>query len=514
MQIRRTENTTRNAIWGILDKFAQMVLPFITRTLILKLIGEKYLGLNGLFTSIITVLNMADLGFGVAITYSMYKPIADNDTEALCALLNYYKKIYRVIGFVVLGVGLALMPLLPKLIKDEIPNEINIYLLFSIYLANTVLSYWLFAYKKSLLSAYHRNDVTAKIAFALLFCQYGLQILALSVFRNYYTYVVVLPLITLTSNILTSVATKRMFPEIVCKGKADPETTGKIKKQVSGAFIGKICGQTRTSLDSMFISSFLGLTQVAIYSNYYYILSAIHNLLNVVTQSMVGGVGNSIVKESKQKNYVDFNRFSFLYSWISGWCACCMLCLYQPFMRLWVGDSLTLPFGTMVLFCVYMYTMSASDIKNVYYTAKGLWWEGRWRSLLEVVTNCVFHYFGAKYFGVAGILLATILSMVLVNFLYGSSILFKHYFSEESIARYYVRHLTYFCVVAVVSAATYTVCALLPGGGFATLLGKAVICLVLPNVLFYFAYFKTSSFADAKPFISRLLSGLIRKVRK
>lgn len=514
MRIERTENTTRNAIWGILDKFAQMILPFITRTLILKLIGEQYLGLNGLFTSIIAVLNMADLGFGVAITYSMYKPIADNDTEALCALLNYYKKIYRVIGLAVLGIGLAMMPFLPKLIKDEIPSDINVYLLFSIYLANAVLSYWLFAYKKSLLSAYHRNDVTTKIALALLFCQYGLQILALAALNNYYTYVIVLPLITLASNILTSVATKKMFPEIVCRGKAHPEVTRKIKKQVSGAFIGKVCGQTRSSIDSMFISSFLGLTQVAIYSNYYYILSAIHNLLNVVTQSMVGGVGNSIVKEDLEKNYADFKKFTFLYSWISGWCACCMLCLYQPFMQLWVGDKLMLPVGTMVLFCVYIYVMSASDIKNVYYTARGLWWEGRWRAVMEVVANCVLHYFGAKYFGIFGILMATIMTMVLINFLYGSSILFKYYFTNVSIAKFFLQHLAYFCVVAAVSAITYVVCSLLPGAGFVYLFVKAIICLILPNVLFYLVYSRTQIFAEVKPLVGRVLSGVTKKIRK
>lgn len=147
--INRTKNTVRNVFWGFIDKIVLLILPFITRTLILKLIGEEYLGLNGLFTSIITVLNIADLGFGAAITYSMYKPIADNDNETLCAILNFYRKIYRIIGCVILVIGFSIMPFLPHLIKGSVPDDVNLYLLFTIYLSNTALSYLLFAYKRS-----------------------------------------------------------------------------------------------------------------------------------------------------------------------------------------------------------------------------------------------------------------------------------------------------------------------------------------------------------------------------
>ena len=514
MQSGRTKNTTRNIVWGIIEKIIQMVLPFVTRTLILKLIGEQYLGLNGLFTSIISVLNLADLGFGVAITYSMYKPIANNDMDALCALLQYYKKIYRIIGTVVLGIGLVVMPFLPLLINDTLPPDINIYLLFSIYLLNTVLSYWLFAYKKSLLHAYHRDDIKTKIATALTICQYALQILVLIVFDNYYAYVIVLPVITLLSNVITAVVTKRMYPKAFCCGKVDKATSKAITKQVSGAFIGKVCGTTRNSLDSMFISGFLNLTSVAIYGNYYYILSAVHNLLNVVTTSMVGGVGNSIVKESVEKNYKDFTKFTFLYSWLSGWFSCCLLCLYQPFMKIWVGESLMLPLRTMVLFCIYLYVMSCSDIKNVYYTARGLWWEGRWRSLLEVLVNLVLNFIGAKYFGVFGIVLATIITMVFVNFLYGAKILFDNYFTNARLGRFVLRHIVYFGVVVVVGAITYGVCSFLPNEGILFLLIKGLICTILPNVLFYIAYAKTEVMAQTKVFIRGALTSVMGRLKK
>lgn len=514
MQIERTKNTTRNVRWGFVEKLVQTVLPFVTRTLILKLIGEKYLGLNGLFTSIISVLNLADLGFGAAITYSMYKPIAENDDDSLCAILNFYRKIYRIIGTIILCVGGILMPFLPYLTNGDAPDDINIYLLFGIYIANTVLSYWLFAYKRSLLHAYHRDDVTTKIATLLHICQYGLQILVLFAFDNYYVYVIVLPLITVTSNIITEIVTRKMFPRIICRGTIDKSVTGNIKKQVGGAFIGKVCATTRNSLDSVFIAKFTTLTQVAIYGNYYYILSAVHNLMNVITNSMVGGIGNSIVNESLEKNYNDFSKFTFLYSWIAGWCACCMLCLYQPFMYIWTGEDLMLPFHTMVLFCIYLYVMSASDIKNVYYTARGLWWQGRWRSLLELIMNLLLNIIGAKFFGLWGILMATIITMVLINFLYGTRILFKNYFVNASMTKYVLTHLLYLLVVTVASALTYLVCSLLPDIGVGYLFAKLGICIVLPNLLFTIAYFKTDNFKEMKRLISRVFSGVTRKLRK
>lgn len=505
MQIDRTKNTARNAVWGFIEKMVQMILPFFARTLVLKLIGEKYLGLNGLFTSIISVLNMADLGFGAAIVYSMYKPIADNDTDAICGLLNFYRKIYRIIGLVVLGIGLAAMPFLRFLIKGEVPPDINIYWLFSIYIANTTVSYWFFAYKKSLLSAYHRNDVATKISTVLLIVQYGLQILFLLLFNNYYVYVIVLPLITVSTNVITSIATKKLFPDIICRGSVKKDTKATINKQVKGAFIGKLCGTTRNSLDSMFISSFLGLMSVAIYDNYYYILRSVHNVLNVATTSMIGGVGNSIAKESVEKNYKDFNKFTFLYSWLSGWFACCMLCLYQPFMYLWTGAELMLPFGTMLLFALYLYIISATDIQNVYYTAKGLWWEGRWRSILEVCVNLILNIVGAKFFGIWGVLMATIISMVLINFLYNSRILFKNYFTDQRIFPYYLKQLAYLIITAGVSAVTYMLCALIPIAGVLGLALKACVCLAVPNVLFLVVYCKTKEFKEIKPLLSKLI---------
>lgn len=511
MKIQRTENTTRNMFWGFGSSIIKMLLPFVARTALLKLLGEQYLGLNGLFSSILQVLNLADLGFGSAIVYSMYKPIANDDENAVCSLLALYKKIYRVIGVVILTLGLSLLPFLDNMIAGDVPADVNIRIVYLIYLLNTVISYWMFAYKGSLLSAHQRVDVKNKISTVILFIQYGLQLGLLFVFDNYYLYLISLPIVTMLSNIATAIAVKKLYPQYVCKGTAPDDVKQGIKKQVGGLFLSKVCGTTRNSLDSVFISSFVGLSTVAMYGNYYYILNSVHSMLSVVGQSVLGGVGNSVAKESVDKNYADFNKMNFLYSWCVGWCCCCMLCLYQHFMRLWVGESLMFSFPTMILFCVYLYAQATTDIKNVYVDACGLWWESRKRSVLETVVNFILNLVLGWFFGVVGILLATLITIVFINLIYGTKILFDNYFKEMNILAYFGRHICFFAVTVAASVVTLLVCELLPTNGYVYLALKLVICVVLPNALFFLIYFRTKPFKEAAPLLIRVFSKVLKK---
>jgi len=175
MKIERTKNATRNIIFGILLKVYQMLVPFAMRTAMIYLLGVQYLGLNSLFASVLQVLNLAELGVGSAMVFSMYKPIAEDDTDTICALMRLYKIYYRVIGAVVLILGLILLPFIPKLISGDVPADINVYILYLMNLAATVLSYWLFAYKNSVLQAHQRVDVTSKVMLITETIKYGLQ---------------------------------------------------------------------------------------------------------------------------------------------------------------------------------------------------------------------------------------------------------------------------------------------------------------------------------------------------
>ena len=163
MRIERTKNATRNIVFGVILRIYQIVVPFIMRTAMIYYLGVQYLGLNSLFASVLSVLTLAELGVGSAMVFSMYKPIAEDDTKTICALMQLYKVYYRIIGLIIAIIGLVITPFIPHLIHSDLPEGLNIYVLYMLHLASTVLSYWLFAYKNCLLRAHQRNDITNNI---------------------------------------------------------------------------------------------------------------------------------------------------------------------------------------------------------------------------------------------------------------------------------------------------------------------------------------------------------------
>lgn len=204
MKIQRTKNATRNIFWGILFRLVATLGPFFMRTFLLYFLGVEYLGLNSLFTSLLAFLSLAELGIGNAMIYAMYKPVAQDDEAAICALLKLYKKLYRIIGMIILGIGLLFFPFVENLVKGSYPPGINPYLLFIIYLFNTVISYFMFGYKQSILMAFHRNDIISKRATILRLCMYALQVFILYISANYYLYILILPVYNISTNLINS----------------------------------------------------------------------------------------------------------------------------------------------------------------------------------------------------------------------------------------------------------------------------------------------------------------------
>ena len=488
MRLDRSGNAKRNIAFGAANKVAFIVLPFITRTVMKQAIGVGYLGLNGLFSSILSVLSLAEMGFSSAIVYNMYRPVAEGDGAAIGALLNYYRRIYRRVGLAILLAGLALLPFLPRLVRGEVPGDVSLYALYLVYLGNTAISYFLFGYLSALLAAHQRNDVTSRISLLTTAMLNAAQVVALLTARNYYVYVLLIPLFTVLNNLCAAVAARRMYPNIHCEGDISPQTRRDIGVKVRGLMVYKLCGTSRNAFDSIVISAMLGLTATAMYNNYFYVMSAAVSMMSVLYNSIMGGIGNSVVTESREKNYADMNKFNFLYMWVAGWCAACLLCLMQPMMRIWMGEALMFPMPAVVLFCLYFYILKMGDIRFVYVEVNGLWWEHRYRAVVESLGNLVLNVALGKLLGVYGVILATILTLFVINFCYGSRILFRHYFTEQSPRPYYLQHFLYMGVTAAVCAVTYGTCSLIRAGGWTALLLRGAMCCALPNLLYLAVY--------------------------
>lgn len=503
MQESRTKKSVRNIIWAVINKVAIIIMPFIVRTVLIYKLGAKYTGLSGLFTSVLTMLSLAELGFSNAMVYCMYEPIHNGDDNTVCALLNFYKKIYRYIGLIILAVGIILTPFLNDFINGDVPSDINIYILYFIYLSNTAISYFLFAYKSSLLTAYQRNDKISIIGLVCNMILYSVQIIILLATKNFYLYAIALPLSTLAMNIAYEKSSKKFFPQIVCRGQIGKELKTKIKKRVVGIMLYKLSSTTRTSFDSIIISAFLGLVILTQYQNYFMIISSVLGVLSVVSNAITASVGDSIVEKSEDDNYKDFRKFLFVYMWVAGVCAVCILGLIQPFMKMWVGEKLLLDLTMAILFTFYFYAQTMGDMVFVYRTAAGLWWEDRIRPMVEAIANIVLNIAMVKICGLYGVIFATIITLIGINFIWGAYILFKHYFKRSMIE--YLKLQGIQIVLSVIACGLALFVCNMIGNGIVRFGLKMIICAVIPNIIFFVCYWKTSLFREAKAFVVHMI---------
>lgn len=501
MKIARTKNTVRNIVFGFINKIIGIILPFFSRTAILYILGEKYLGLTSLFTSILSFLSLAELGVGGAMVYSMYKPIAENDNKTICALLNLYKRFYRLIGTIILAVGLLLIPFLEVLINDEIPGNVNLYILYLIYLINAVLSYWLFAYKNALLQAYQRNDIDSKIASLITPLSYAVMLGFLIVTRNYYAYIIWLPIFTIITNILRSIYVDKNFSNIKPRGEISKELKSSITKKVKALIGTKLNTVVLNAADNIVMSAFLGLTVIAMYGNYYYIMSSIIAFLGICYSAMTAGLGNSLETETVDKNYADFEKLSFMNAWLVGWCTVCLVCLYQPFMKLWVGEELMFPFYVVLEFGLYFYVYQIRKIPVTYKDAAGIWWEDRFRPYVCMLVNVVLNVILVQILGVSGIILSTVFSL-LISVPWENYTIFKYIFHRSSFE--YYKKLGYYMITMVLGGGlTYWICGLF-GEGILDFCFRAIVCICIPNLIFIVANCNRREFKEAINLVKRI----------
>lgn len=488
MKDSRFQNSKRNAVAGIVQKLVAMLLPFINRTMILYILGEEFLGLSSLFGSILGVLSLADLGFGSAVVYSLYKPMAENNKQEINALLNLYRKIYRVVGSVILIAGLCVLPFLECLIHGGCPDEINLQMLYLIYLGNTALSYFLFAYKTSLFNAGQRSDITTKIGTGITVLQYGAQFLFLALTRNYYIYMLCMPAATLLNNILTAWFAKRMYPEYLCQGKVDISVVQDIKNRVSALVVHKFGGIIANSCDNLVISAFLGLNIIARYNNYFFIFNAISGFLIVFHTAILASVGNGIAMESKERNKERFEQLTTVNNWVVAWCSICLLCLYQPFMELWVGKELMFGIEIPILFAVYFYFNGTRRVVITYKDAAGLWAGDKWKPFVGGIVNLAVNIVLIQLIGISGVIISTIVSFVFVEKPWETHVLFKNYFNEKE-TRFYGTQGVFLMVTLLAGGITYMLCELVRTSNILlTLVLRGVLCVLIPNSIVILLY--------------------------
>lgn len=490
-KIERTKNTVSGAIWGVIEKMSSILLPFVVRTVLIRKLGSEYLGLSSLFSSILQVLNLTELGFGSAAVFAMYKPIAEDDYGTVGGILQYLKKINRIIGCCILAAGLLITPVLRQLISGEIPEDINIYILYLIYLMNTVVSYLLFSYKTSLLSALQLNKISSKIGFWVNTILHLAQIVCLLAIPNYYIYVVLIPISTFAGNFIRAYIVDRNYKAWTIESELPDDVRISIKSRIIPLMSTKLAVVLLNSADTLVISSFLGLKEVAIYNNYYYIMTSVSGFLIVIYGAMQAGIGNALVVDSHEKICEDFNKFSFINNWVVTVCAVCLLCLYQPFMEIWVGNEMMLPFGMVVLFCIYFYSIVSLRIVVIYKDAAGIWKEDMLRCYLSCFINILINIISVQYIGMYGVIGSSVFVSIFIDPWIANTL--HKAVLHESPKQFYTQFVKTLILIACIGF----ICLIITRNIFGGILGlacKLIICCVIPNVILWLYYKNTEQY--------------------
>lgn len=413
--LNKSKKTVSGTLWGSGAKIITLIFPFIIRTIIIRKLGAEYAGLSSLFGSILSVLSLAELGVGSALVYSMYEPVARNDINKLSSLLNLYRKLYLGIGFIVLAIGVLVMPFLNLFIRQGIPVDINLYLLFAIYLFDSVSSYLFLGYRSSILSAYQEEGVNSAFQLFVNCAMYVAQIIILCLSSNYYAYILVMPVASVILNLIKYRYVKRNFPHIVCKGSVSKEEKIIIRKNVFALFLHKIGATVVNSCDNIIISAFMGLTLLTSYNNYYFLISSVTSLVLIVFRSLTAGIGNSLITNSNKKNEQEFFSVFYMNGLIVSVCTVCFFSMYQTFIALWLGEKYLFSNVTMVLFCIYFYIHTIRRTIIMYRDAAGMWEDNQLQPIISGFFNLVSNIVLIQYIGINGIIISTILAMVIID---------------------------------------------------------------------------------------------------
>ena len=471
------------------------LMDFLCRTVFIHTLSMEFVGIKGLFSNILSILALTELGVGTVLIYSMYKPIAQKEEQRLLALLGFYKKAYTLIACLVGGIGLMLTPFLSYLIKD-CPDIRGLHLIYLLYLCNCVCSY-LFAYKLSILQADQKLYVITLFSCLISAAKNIVQIAALYLTGNFFIYLLIQIPFTLFNNLFISKRADKMYPFITAKEK--PQLSGEEKKEILkntfAMFNHRVGATILNSTDNLIISRFIGITVVAINDNYVLIVNMINMIVNQLFSALTAGVGSLNATESTETSYQVFKQLHFACFWFYSFCTACLFVLMNPFIELIWGSHYIFPLPVAAIICANFYIIGIRKIPLVFKESMGLLWQDRFKPLAEAAINLAISVAAVYYFGTAGVFAGTFISMVTTSLWVEPYILFKHGL-KISWKEFWLTNAGYFPLSLFLVSITYLTGTLYQGTLLCAFVYKVVICLLLPNILLLLIFGRTREFKD------------------
>ena len=493
-QRSRTENSIINSAMSIVTQVLTVVLNFAVKTVFIKMLNDEYLGVNGLFTNIITMLSLADLGIGIAIPYSLYKPLAKKDEHKINVLMNFYKKVYTIIGIAVLLIGLSLTPFLGLIIKDIPKNVPHLSLIYILFVIHSASSYF-FVYKKFLIDSDQKGYITSRIIFTFSTLLSIIQIILLVTTKNYILFLLSSIILVIIQNIYISSKANKLYPFIKNKTdeKLEKEDMEGIKKNVSSLFIYKVGTVIMNGTDNIIISKFIGLIIVGFYSNYVLIINSITTVLNQIFNAITSSIGNLVVTTNKKRSKEVYDNLNFANFWLYALFGVCIIVLINPFINIWIGKKYVMGFSIVFLLVLNFYVLGMQSVTNSFRNAYGLFWIAKYRPIIMVIINIVISVVLVQFIGIEGVLIGTLISRLLTTAWLDPYIVHKYGF-EISPKSYYIDYLKYLVIFIAISIILNYFVSMIAINNIFMLILIAILVVIIVNVILVLLFFKTSEF--------------------
>lgn len=506
----RTEYSARNTSIALVSRILIIIAGYITRIVFIHTLSEDYVGVNGLFTDIINVLSLSEMGLSTAVTFALYKPIAEQNREKIKSLMLFYKRMYTIVALVVATIGLILMPFLNVLMKNK-PNVDNLYLIYLLYLAGSVTSY-LFVYKKTLIDANQLSYITSIYYTLVYLIQDIIQIVVLVLTHNFILFLLLNIVATFILNTMYSSKADRLYPYIKEKNSAplSKEEHISMRNNIGAMFLHKFGNVVVDNTDNLIMSAFIGVIEVGIYSNYFLIITSIRHMFNQFFDALTASVGNLAVLSDGKTVKKIFEGTNFIGQWIFGLVSVVIYETINPFVELSFGKTYLFGKDIVLILCINFFVRGLCQPTLVFRDSIGLFWVDRYKSIVEAIINIVVSIILVNKIGLVGIFVGTLISTLTTTFWVEPFVFYRHI--KESSMRFFLKMGQYILVWAILWYGTDKLCSFatqnLGCGLVLTIVVNFVICMVVINPILLLLYFRTPEFETLKEKAKLLIAKL------
>lgn len=507
MSDSRTKNSAKNVAAGFACQGAALLLSFVSRSVFVMVLSSEYLGINGLFSNILTVLSFAELGIGEALSYAMYQPAKEGNREKLCQLMRLYKTAYRGIALFVTVVGVIASFFLDYLVAEKPNIPENFQLIFWLFLFNNVCSY-LLAYKQSILLVEQKKYIVLYIQQGTKVAQLLLQMAILFFAHSYYGFLLVQVICTLLTNVFISLYVKKAYPWLNDRSVQAPlpqEEQHKIVKDVKALAISKVAGIVSNGSDNIVIAKILGLTSVGVVSNYTLVINSFSSILWGTLSGVTGSMGNFNVNASVEKRCAIFEELYLIVYWIFCLCCTCLIVLLNPFVEIWVGTSYQTDLPIVVALVLIAYVSGMNFPVYTFRVTCGLFDEMKYPYFWSGIANVALSVVLALKMGLFGVYIATVITRLLISETVEGYIVY-HKILEKPFWRYVMRYLLSLLLLAGCTLICGKIVQGVPGTGILALLIKGLVTFCLCNAILLLVFARTPTFARVCQRIKKLVN--------